>query len=286
MIRADLVALRWVIQMRHSTVWQRLEKYLALDIVSFVALFGFAGTLLEWKDYVGATALFSVGCLFLAMRCILACFKLRSALGRYLVILAVFGTTPWLEHFLIGHVAQKREEYWTQVVAKIVADEGPIAIKRATLTIDIPKWAAINKWGVIPARATILMFGQKPYVLYALALPSGGIVSVGVSHKWPELLQVQSSMDMPTDLMKIFSHLSRQQQSDAFRDMELVLSQAKIPWSIQQQTLTLYNPTPIEGLNSFTFSKAVAEVDDDIAYVYTRREQIIKSYSKHKRSNS
>jgi hypothetical protein len=280
-IRADLIALRWAIRIRHSTIWQRLEKYLALDLLSFACIFGFAVTFLEWHNCVVASALFSFGCMSLALRCTLASFKLNSN-WRYALIVLALVVVVSIDNYLMSMVAQKEDAYWAEVSAKIVAEEGPVAIKRAMLTIDIPKWAAINKWGVISARPTILMFGKKPYVLYALALPSGGIVSVGVSHKWPELLQVQSSMDLPSDLRKILNHLSRQQQSDAFRDIKLVLSQAKIPWSIQQQTLTLYNPTPIIGLNSFTFSKAVAEVDDDIAYVSTKIEQIIKSYAKHK----
>jgi hypothetical protein len=198
-----------------------------------------------------------------------------------LIIFGTFEAITW---------AQARHEHAT-------AKPDEPAKPSANLEAEIPKWVTANGWKAT-AMPGLLVDNKPVKFAFMIDLPSTGQVLTFLNPDWPNVLQLQSKMFLPPDLLQILNDLSRADADAAMTELKLEMTRLKINFKIttmsdqpmdkfpgkkipiHQQSILLSNPTPIDGLNEFAFSKAVAEMDNNIAYVYTERELILKRYGK------
>jgi hypothetical protein len=122
MARLHLVLLRWKIKIRRRFAsiaafhvpHDRVSQFLAVEILSFASLFGIAMGLLEYHRFYAAIVLFSLGCLILGLRLLIACFLIGNRFKWLTAILVVLGTISGT-NYLVGVVIQAESEYYATI---------------------------------------------------------------------------------------------------------------------------------------------------------------------------
>jgi hypothetical protein len=185
-----------------------------------------------------------------------------------------------------------------QFISQWRTDNAVPTAEKAIVVLEqnIKEWASANHWPVTPIQGTI---DGKPLPFeFMIGLPGTAHVLVFVNAgEWPKILQMQSKLFFSQDQLKILNNLSTDEAGTVMQEFELEMTRQKLNWKVdtqadqpgenkfnglivEKQSILLSNPTPIDSLNEFTFGKAIADMDNDVGFVYNQLDLILKRHEK------
>ena len=102
----------------HPALQSNLKKLLALEILSFVSLFGIGAILLGYHRFEVGIFVFAVGSVVIAASCLLAVFGLRSKVIKLVLVIFVYALAIVGCEYLMGIVEQAQSEYYADLEEK------------------------------------------------------------------------------------------------------------------------------------------------------------------------
>jgi hypothetical protein len=106
----------------HPSLHSNLKKLLALEILSFVALFGIGATLLQFHRFIAGIIVFDLATAVLAASILLAVFAIKTQVTKVVSILLICASAIVLCEYLMGIVEQAENEYYSEVDSKQIAE--------------------------------------------------------------------------------------------------------------------------------------------------------------------